>query len=136
MSKKKYEYTKLSVDKSLMDMIEEFIREYPEYGYGSIAQFVEEAVRKRAEELKIFELIPRFSHFNLDKNGVKIEDKKFRMKGIQIYFHPEGIRCEFCGTSDCEHIRYAYTKPDIVKIIRQHRREGWKLPSPDDFIEQ
>jgi len=136
MSKKKYEYTKLSVDKKLMDVIEEFIREYPERGYGSIAQFVEEAVRKRAEELKIFELVPRFTHFNLDENGVKISDKKLNMKGIQIFFHPDGILCEYCGTSNCEHIRYAYTVPDIVKVIVKRRREGWNLPSPDDFMEQ
>jgi len=66
--------------------------------------------------------------FNLDKNGVKISDKKLGLKAIQIFFKPDGILCEYCGTDNCEHIKYALEQPKIRKIILQRKREGWKLP--------
>jgi len=124
----KEEYTGLSVKKELMDIIKQFIKDYPEYGYRSLTDFVEDAVRRRASELKVFDLTPRFSHFNLDEHGVKIGDKKLGLKAIQIYFKPEGIFCEYCGPSSCEHIKYALEQPDIQRIIRKKRLEGWKLP--------
>ncbi len=126
--KKKYEYGKISIDKNLMDVIDQFVKEYPEYGYGSVANFVEEAVRRRAEELRIFDLIPRFTHFNLDENGVKISDKKLNLKAIQIYIKPQGLLCEYCRSSSCEHIKYALEQEDIQEIIRKKKREGWNLP--------
>ena len=47
------EYRKISLKKELCDEVEEFIREHPEFGYRSIAEFVEDAIRRRAEELGI-----------------------------------------------------------------------------------
>lgn len=37
--------------KELVDAIEVFIHENKEYGYRSIANFVEDAIRRRAEQL-------------------------------------------------------------------------------------
>ena len=54
-----YEYTKLSLNKEFLDKIQQFIEEYPEKGYRNLTHFVEDAVRHRADELKVFELIPR-----------------------------------------------------------------------------
>ena len=107
-----------------MDIIKQFIKDYPEYGYRSLTDFVEDAVRRRASELKVFDLTPRFSHFNLDEHGVKIGDKKLGLKAIQIYFKPEGILCEYCTTNNCEHIKYALEQPDIQRIIRKKRLEA------------
>lgn len=124
----KEEYTGLSVNKNLMDIIKQFIKDYPEYGYRSLTDFVEDAVRRRADDLKVFALTPRFSHFNLDEHGVKIGDKKLGLKAIQIYFKPEGIFCEYCGINNCMHILYALEQAEIQKVIRKKRLEGWKLP--------
>jgi len=104
------------------------MEDYPEFGYRTLGQFAEDAIRRRMDELNVFTLTPRFSHFNLDEHGVKIGDKKLGLKAIQIYFKPEGILCEYCGTSSCEHIKYALEQPDIQRIIRKKRLEGWKLP--------
>jgi metal-responsive CopG/Arc/MetJ family transcriptional regulator len=65
------EYSKISLKKELMEKIEQFIREYPEHGYRSLAQFIEDAVRRRADELRVFELTPRFRHFNTNENRKK-----------------------------------------------------------------
>jgi len=41
------DYTNISLKKEMMDEIDQFIREYPELGFRSLAQFVEDAVRHR-----------------------------------------------------------------------------------------
>ncbi len=44
------EFTWLSLNKDLMDIIEQFIKDYPEFGYRTLGQFTEDAVRRRADE--------------------------------------------------------------------------------------
>ena len=72
-------YTKVNLNRELADKIEQFIQDYPEHGYRTLGQFVEDAVRRRAEDLCVLELTPRFEHFNLDKeNGIiRVRDKKY-----------------------------------------------------------
>jgi len=47
----KENYRTLKIPKELMEEIEKFIKEYPELGYKSNAEFVKEALRKRILEL-------------------------------------------------------------------------------------
>lgn len=126
------EYVKISINKELMETIRQFINDYPEHGFRTLGQFVEDAIRHRAEELGVFKLTPRFRHFNLDDHGVKIEDKKLNLKAIQIYFKPTGILCEYCQTDNCPHIKFALTQPQIKEVIHKKRKEGWKLPEPEE----
>lgn len=56
------------------------------------------------EELHVFELTPRFNHFNIDGKGVKVGDKKLGLKATQMCFKPDEVLCEYCGTSQCKHI--------------------------------
>lgn len=81
-----------------MDKIQKFIEDYPEHGYRSLAQFVEDAVRRRADELKVFELTPRFEHFNMLPDHVTIEDKKLKI-WVDIYLEANELRCEHCETT-------------------------------------
>lgn len=121
------DYTKPSLKKELLDKINKFINDYPEYGYRSLAQFIEDAVRRRADELNVFEKTPRFQHFNLDETGVKIRDREIN-RTIDIFFSPKGIQCEYCGTSNCAHIKFALRNPEIQAVIRKKRKQGWNLP--------
>lgn len=122
------DYIKVNLNRSLATLLRQFINDYPEKGYRTLGQFVEDAVRRRMEELHVYDLTPRFSHFNLDGNGVKVGDKKLGLKAIQIYFRPEGVSCELCRSDACEHVRYALSVPEVQKIIRKRRMEGWNLP--------
>ena len=51
--KKGDSYRRVSLKKELVDAIEVFIHENKEYGYRSIANFVEDAIRRRSEQLKV-----------------------------------------------------------------------------------
>ena len=120
-------YVKPSLKKELLDMIQKFILDYPEYGYRSLSQFVEDAVRRRADELKVFELTPRFSDFNVLNDHATIEDKKLgRM--VDVYVRRVGervfeLRCGYCNSTKCEHVRFTASAPEIMEPLK---KRGWK----------
>jgi hypothetical protein len=41
-----------NIKKQLIDAVEQFIREHPEAGYKTIAEFVHDAIRRRIEDVK------------------------------------------------------------------------------------
>ena len=121
-------FRNLSMKKEFADSLEEFINENPQHGYRSIAQFLEDAGRRRREELKATEAEePRFKKLNADENGVKIWDNKLH-KNADVYFKPDGIRCILDESRSCEHVYFALTLPEVREIVRSKRKEGWKLP--------
>lgn len=66
-------------------------------------------------------------HLNLDPNGVMIWDPDIH-RAIHINFSREGIDCEKDRGDDCRHVQFALSQPAIQEVIRQRRKEGWKLP--------
>jgi hypothetical protein len=48
-------FRNLSLKKEFCDNIENWIKRNPQYGYRSIAQFIEDAARKRAENLGVYD---------------------------------------------------------------------------------
>lgn len=129
------EYKKISVKEEFAQEIENFIYQYPSLGYRSIAQFLEDSARRRLEELKAkTPPLPRFLQINSDENGIKIYDNyvKERNKEVDVYFRPNGIRCSKHHSSDCEHVIFALSIPEVKQILEKHIREdGWKLELPE-----
>ena len=133
------EYKNIPLKKEFAERIQRLIEQNPDLGFRSVTQFIEDASRRRLEELEKQyankPTKPPLEHFNLNEDGVIIIDRIIqpgKERLIQIYFKPEGILCEYHNTNDCYHIRYAYTKEDIKKVLRKHYKEGWKLPDPDN----
>jgi hypothetical protein len=116
-------YRNISIKTEFANSIEQFIRANPQFGYRSLAQFLEDSSRRRLEELDE----PRFQKLNSDENGVKIWDSRLH-KTAEVFFKPSGIRCMLDETSNCEHVYFALTFPDVRAIIKAKRKEGWKLP--------
>jgi hypothetical protein len=126
--KEEKDYRGVSLKRELVDEVDRFVKEHLEY--KGIADFVHEAVRIRMEEIRkshIERPLPRFEHFNMGENGVRISDRKLR-RIADITFKPEGIYCELDDSDHCEHIDFALTVPEIKEIIRKKRKEDWKLP--------
>ena len=98
------------------------------HGFRSRGEIAKEAIRKLLKDYEPF--LSVLEHFNLSEDGVIIADRS-RPKGdqlCQVWFKPEGIECEKCGTHNCNHIRFALSHPPIQQVIRKRRIEGWKLP--------
>lgn len=71
--------------------------------------------------------LPRFEKINNDENGVKILDRELHTD-VQIYIKPDGIKCAYDETDDCEHVKFALTFSEVRELIRKWRKKGWKLP--------
>jgi hypothetical protein len=117
------EYRNISIKTEFANNLEEFIKANPQFGYRSLAQFLEDSSRRRLEELQQ----PRFRKLNSDENGVKIYDSLLR-KTADVYFKPNGICCILDDSASCEHVYYALTLPEVRSLIQRKRKEGWKLP--------
>ena len=66
----------------------------------------------------------RFEHFNTFENYATIKDKKFPNSLFDIYPKEEGtLWCENCDSTECDHVKYALTVPEIIEPLR---KKGWK----------
>lgn len=123
--KKKTNHVTVKIPKEL---IAEMDKLKGKHGFRSRGEIAKEAIRKLLKEYAPF--LSVLEHFNLNEDGVIIADRS-NPKGVQlcqIWFKPEGIQCEECGTDDCKHVRFALSHPPIQEVIRKRRLEGWKLP--------
>jgi hypothetical protein len=124
MPRKGAAYRGISIKEEFVTTIEEFIKQHPELGYRSLSYFFEDATRRRLEVLKLeLNPLPRLELINLGMEGVKIFDRQVR-EVIQIHFNPEGVKCGYHKTNNCEHVVFALKQPDIVKMLKQKMEEG------------
>lgn len=65
----------------------------------------------------------RFKYFNTYETHATIEDRKLR-RFIDVYPKESGeLWCEECESTDCAHVKYALTVPEIMKPLE---KKGWK----------
>jgi hypothetical protein len=125
-------YRGVSLQRELINLIEEYIKAHPEMGYKSLADFVTDAVREKCSDLKILVAtseLPQLEHFNISENGVRILDRSLGngvSKGriIDVYFKPDKVLCEYCGTDNCKHVEFALNIPKVRKILIE---KGWPI---------
>ena len=125
-------YRGVSLQRELINLIEEYIKAHPEMGYKSLADFVTDAVREKCTELKILSAtseLPDLEHFNISENGVRILDRTItsstsRGRIIDVYFKQEKVWCEHCDATNCQHVKFAMNIPEVQKILQE---KGWKI---------
>jgi hypothetical protein len=129
---RKPEYTGVSLKEELAVSIDDFLREHPTLAYRSLTQFVEDAARRRLEQLQAqIKELPRFEQINTDENGIKILDRQLH-RVVEVHFKPTGVRCSYDQASSCEHVTFAFHQTEVRKVIDQKRREGWKIDLPEE----
>jgi hypothetical protein len=121
-------YRGISIKDEFATSVETFVNEHPEFGYRSIAQFLEDSARRRLEDLKAqIKILPRFEKINCDAHGCKILDRQMK-RVADVHFKPEGIRCGIDLNDTCEHVEFALSLKEVQTIVKKLRAEGWKLP--------
>jgi Arc/MetJ-type ribon-helix-helix transcriptional regulator len=130
MSSTSDEYVTVRLPKELMDEVDEMIRNGVR-GYKSRAEFIKEAIRKRCEELAANALaeIPVLEHFNVSEQGVRILDRSLQSKSsrgriIDVYFKPDNAWCDYCESSNCNHVRFALNLKEVQETLK---KKGWKI---------
>jgi hypothetical protein len=125
-------YRGISLQRELVDTIENYVKTHPEMGYKSLADFVTDAVREKCENIGIFtpeSALPPLEHFNISEDGVRVLDRTLgngTAKGriIDVYFKPEKVLCEYCDSSSCRHVEFALGIPAVQKIMQE---KGWRI---------
>jgi hypothetical protein len=120
-------YRGVSLSKELVEAIEGYIEENPQANYRSIADFVADAVRVRFEQLGVYPGSISLLDINANEMGPLLYDKSLK-KTVQIRISPDGLECAECKATDCRHARFALTNPKTQALIRERKKEGWKLP--------
>ena len=126
-----YNYRGISLQRDLVDTIENFIKAHSEMGYKSLADFATDAIREKCEKLGVFNpqmIGPPLEHFNISERGVRVLDRTLgngtaRGRIIDVYFTPETVLCEYCDSSSCRHVQFALSIPAVQKIVQE---KGWK----------
>ena len=126
-----YNYRGISLQRDLVDMIENYIKVHLEMGYKSLADFATDAIREKCEKLGVFNpqmIGPPLEHFNISERGVRVLDRTLgngtaRGRIIDVYFTPETVLCEYCDSSSCRHVQFALNIPAVQKIVQE---KGWK----------
>lgn len=125
-------YRGTTLQRELVNVIEQYINSHPEMGYKSIADFITDVIREKCFELKILTPTPKLpllEHFNINEEGVRILDRTLAnhtSKGriIDVYFKPDKVWCEYCQSSSCNHVKFALNIPEVRKIII---KKGWEI---------
>jgi hypothetical protein len=120
-------YRSISLSKELVETIEDFIEENPQASFKSIADFVGDAVRIRFEQLGVYPGKISLLEINANEMGPLLYDRSLK-KTVQILITPNGFECAECKLDSCRHIKFALANPKTQKLIRERKKEGWKLP--------
>jgi hypothetical protein len=130
-------YRGMSFPRELVDKIEEYVKTHPDMGYKSLSDFFTDSIREKCDQLKILtpapelptQALPPMDRFNITEDGVRLIDRTLAngvSKGriIDIYFKPDMVWCEYCESTDCQHVKFALSIPEVQKILRE---KGWKI---------
>jgi Arc/MetJ-type ribon-helix-helix transcriptional regulator len=126
MSAKDDDYATVRIPRELAEEIESLIGKR---GFRTKAEVVKEAIRNLLNHYEELEKrsLPRFEKINNDENGVKILDRELH-ETVEVFVKPNGINCSYHQRTECEHVTYALSFPEVKALIRKHRKKGWKLP--------
>jgi len=122
------EYSNIKIPNELIVSVDRLIGKY---GYKSRGEIVKTALRDflvKNEPIEPPE--PRLERINSDSSGIKIFDRKIpRNKLVHVTFTPDGIQCDYHKSDTCEHVEFALEQEDVQEIIKEKKKEGWKLPN-------
>jgi Arc/MetJ-type ribon-helix-helix transcriptional regulator len=114
------------------DLIDEMDKLIGSLGFRSRGEIAKEAIRQLLDHYK--ESLaspepPKLEHFNICEEGVRVLDRSLaneHSKGriIDIYFKPDNAWCEYCESTDCRHVKFALSLPEVRKILKE---KGWPL---------
>jgi hypothetical protein len=118
----------VSLPKDLIDTVERYIKENPNSGYKSKADFIVDSVRLRLESLGAFPPTLSLIHLNVAENYVLLWDNKIK-HSVRVFITKDNVKCEYCDSIKCYHVQFAIKLPEVEKEFERRKKLG--LPIPD-----
>ena len=120
----------VSLQKELIEAVENYLKNNPDAPYRSVAEFISEAVRLRLEQLKAWPPPISIMHLNIDGSIVLLWDN-IKQHSIHVEFKEDKIFCHFCQSKKCYHVRFTLNIPEVKKEFKRRKRLGLKYPQVD-----
>ena len=120
----------VSLQKELIEAVENYLKNNPDAPYRSVAEFISEAVRLRLQELGALPPPLSIMHININGSLVIIWDN-IKKAAAYVEFKEDKIKCFLCNSTKCYHIRFAISLKDVKKEFERRKRLGLKYPEVD-----
>ncbi|MBM3232513.1 hypothetical protein FJZ21_04030 [Candidatus Pacearchaeota archaeon] len=117
------EWEQVRIPKGLLNNIKDFLEsnQAKELGYTSASQVAVDAIREL-----LIQHNPQMRHFNIQDNIIRVVDIKIDNNLLIEIFHKNNLlRCSYCEKVDCEHIKFLWEDPNLVK---EFKKLGLKPP--------
>jgi len=126
---KRSDHVTVKIPKELTDEMDKLIGAL---GFRSRGEIAKEAIRQLLNHYKeslASPELPKLEHFNISEEGVRILDRTLangvsRGRIIDVYIKPNNAWCEYCEATNCRHVKFALSIPEVQKILHE---KGWKI---------
>lgn len=131
-------YKAVSLPEELIRAVKAYIKNNPSTGYSSVSNFIADAVRLRLQQLGALPPSLTLIHLNVKDNYALFWEQKPNERtghSVQIFFSEENVKCGYCDSSRCYHVKAAVKTPEIIREFERRRKTG--LPVPDiSYLEE
>lgn len=114
------DWVSTKIPKKMYSKIEEFLesKEGKELGYNSKSDFIVQAARELLEKHDK----PRFRHFNLQDNIIRLIDDELPSGKdiVEIRLVKDRLRCSHCALLDCVHIEASWNLSGIANKLEKN----------------
>lgn len=120
-------WAKVNIPKPMSDLIEKYLETEiaKQRGLKNKSDVATEGIKMLLEKDSMYTQRPRFQHFNMYENHIKVIDNEIG-RIASVYFKDRTIFCDICDASECIHIDFALTLSDVIKILEE---KGFPLPT-------
>ena len=126
---KRSDHVTVKIPKELTDEMDKLIGAL---GFRSRGEIAKEAIRQLLNHYKeslASPELPKLEHFNISEEGIRILDRTLangvsRGRIIDVYIKPNNAWCEYCEATNCRHVKFALSIPEVQKILHE---KGWKI---------
>jgi hypothetical protein len=122
-------YTTITIPKQIYDKwhkrYEDQKEELYEKGVRSFSAYISTMLEELMERNEVFRRhAPFIQKLFIEPDAIYLKDNKLKRTAI-IVLRGEELFCELCERTDCAHVGYAYSLPELYKILVE---KGVKLP--------
>jgi hypothetical protein len=108
MSQRARKWGSVSLPETVTEEIKYIIKENPDLGYKSVAEFIMDSIRRNPRYLE------RMEHYKVYESHFMIFDRSMKTL-VDVYFQDEGLYCDHCDSTKCDHTEFILSLDDLVK---------------------
>ncbi len=113
-------WDKVNVPKQMSELVEKYLQTEiaKQRGLKNKSDVATEGIKMLLERDGMYTQRPRFQHLNMYEDHVKVIDNDMG-RIASVYFKHRKIFCDICDATECIHIDFTLTIPEVVKTLEE-----------------